>query len=83
MVWNNDKVPNPNIPSRENYGWKRDNDEWLSVRMTPVKMLCRNMIMMNILMTMMKVTIAMIVQVMMMKTINVVNYVFITLSMGD
>ena len=39
--------------------------------------------MMNILMTMMKVTIAMIVQVMMMKTINVVNYVFITLLMGD
>ena len=39
--------------------------------------------MMNILLTMMKVTIAMIVQVMMMKTINVVNYVFITLLMGD
>ena len=39
--------------------------------------------MMNILLTMMKVTIAMIVQVMMMKTINVVNYVFITLLIGD
>ena len=39
--------------------------------------------MMNILLTVMKVTIAMIVQVMMMKTINVVNYVFITLLMGD
>ena len=46
-------------------------------------MLCRKMIVMNILLTMMKVTIAMIVQVMMMKTINVVNYVFITLLMGD
>ena len=42
------------------------------------------MIVMNILLTMMKVTIAMIVQVMMMmKTINDVNYVFITLLMGD
>ena len=50
---------------------------------SPVKMLCRKMIVMNILLTMMKVTIAMIVQVMMMKTINVVNYVFITLLMGD
>lgn len=27
MVWNNDKVPNPNIPSPENYGWEKDNDE--------------------------------------------------------
>lgn len=34
MVWNNDKVPNPNIPSRENYGSKKDNDEWLSVMTT-------------------------------------------------
>ena len=32
---------------------------------------------------MMKVTIVMIVQVMMMKTINVVNYVFITLLRAD
>lgn len=24
MVWNNDKVPKPNIPSPENYGWKKD-----------------------------------------------------------
>ena len=39
--------------------------------------------MMNILRTMMKVKISIIVQVMMMKTSNVVNYVFITLSMGD
>ena len=51
--------------------------------MSPVKMLCRKMIVMNILMTMMKVTVAMIEQVMMMKTINVVNYVFITLLRGD
>ena len=34
MVWNNDKVPNLNIPSRENNGWKKDNDEWLSVMTT-------------------------------------------------
>ena len=34
MVWNNDKVPNPNIPSPENYGWKKDNDEWLPVLTT-------------------------------------------------
>ena len=34
MVWNNDKVPNPNIPSPENYGWKKDNDEWLPVMTT-------------------------------------------------
>ena len=39
--------------------------------------------MMNILLTTMKVRIAMIVQVMMTKTVNVVNYVFITLLMGD
>ena len=24
MVWNNDKVPNPNIPSPENYAWKME-----------------------------------------------------------
>ena len=47
-------------------------------------MLCRKMIVMNILMTMINlVTIAMIVQVMMMKTINVVNDVVITLLMAD
>ena len=39
--------------------------------------------MINILVTMMKVTIALIVPVMMMKTINVVKHVFITLLMGD
>ena len=34
MVWNNDEVPNPDIPSRENYSWKKDNEEWLSVMTT-------------------------------------------------
>ena len=34
IVWNNDMVPNPNIPSRENCGWKKDKDEWLSVMTT-------------------------------------------------
>mgnify|MGYP000084937868 FL=1 len=34
MVWNNDEVPNPNIPSPENYGWKKDKDEWLPVMAT-------------------------------------------------
>ena len=43
-------------------------------------MLCRKMIVMNILLTMMEVTIAMIVQVLMMKTINVVNYVYHTFN---
>ena len=42
----------------------------------PVKMLCRKMMVMNILMIMKKVT-TMIMQVMMIKTINVfVNYVY-------
>ena len=34
MVWNNDKVPNPNIPSPENYGWKKDGDKWVPVMTT-------------------------------------------------
>ena len=29
MVWNNDKVPNPELLSPENYGWERNEDEWL------------------------------------------------------
>ena len=29
MIWNNDKVPNPNIPSPENCGWKKDSNEWV------------------------------------------------------
>ena len=24
MIWTNDKVPNPDLPSPENYGWKKD-----------------------------------------------------------
>ena len=24
MIWANDKVPNPDLPSPENYGWKKD-----------------------------------------------------------
>ena len=31
MVWNNDRVPNPELPSPENYGWERNEDEWLPV----------------------------------------------------
>ena len=38
---------------------------------SPVKILCRKMMVMNALMKMMKVTITMIIQVMMMNTINV------------
>ena len=34
MVWNNDKVPNPNILSPENYGWRKDGDEWRPVMTT-------------------------------------------------
>ena len=51
----------------------------------PVKMLCRNLKMvMNIVMTMMKVIIAMKMQMMMMKTISVfVNCVIIVLLRGD
>ncbi|KAK3733482.1 hypothetical protein QZH41_007067 [Actinostola sp. cb2023] len=31
MVWNNDIVPNPQLPSPQNYGWKMDEDHWLPV----------------------------------------------------
>ena len=34
MVCNNDNVPNPNIPSPENYWWKKDSNEWLPVMTT-------------------------------------------------
>ena len=51
---------------------------------SPVEMLCRKMMVMNILMTMMKGTIATIIQVIMIKTINVFEiYVFITLLRGE
>ena len=31
MVWNNDVVANPEIPSPENYGWEKDDNRWLPV----------------------------------------------------
>ena len=34
MIWNKDKVPNPNIPPPENYGWKKHSNEWLPVMTT-------------------------------------------------
>ena len=30
MVWNNDRVPNPQLPP-QNYGWERMGDKWLPV----------------------------------------------------
>ena len=34
VVCNNDNVPNPNIPSPENYRWKKDSNEWLPLMTT-------------------------------------------------
>ena len=31
MVWNNDIVANPDIPSPENYGWEKHKNRWLPV----------------------------------------------------
>ncbi|CAH3043013.1 unnamed protein product [Porites lobata] len=31
MIWANDKVANPDLPSPENYGWKKDKDKWIPV----------------------------------------------------
>ena len=31
MVWNNDVVANPDIPSPENYGWEKNDNRWLPV----------------------------------------------------
>ena len=31
MVWNNDIVANPDIPSPENYGWEKHDNRWLPV----------------------------------------------------
>ena len=31
MVWNNDRVPNPDLPPPDTYGWKRKEDEWQPV----------------------------------------------------
>ena len=34
MVWNNDCVPNPVLPSPQGYGWTLENDEWNPIRTT-------------------------------------------------
>ena len=31
MVWNNDKVTNPELPSPQDYGWVMKDNEWLPV----------------------------------------------------
>ena len=32
IVWNNDKVANPELPSPGNYGWNMINNEWVAVQ---------------------------------------------------
>ena len=34
MVWNNDKVANPELPSPGNYGWNMLNNEWVAAMAT-------------------------------------------------
>ena len=34
MVWNNDIVPDPQLPSPQNFGWKLEDNEWLPVMTT-------------------------------------------------
>ena len=34
MVWNNDCVANPVLPSPRGYGWKMEDDEWIPVMTT-------------------------------------------------
>jgi len=34
MVWNNDCVPNPVLPSPRGYGWTMENYEWIPVKTT-------------------------------------------------
>ena len=34
IVWNNDKVANPELPSPGNYGWNMINNEWVAVMAT-------------------------------------------------
>ena len=34
LVWNNDIVTNPTLPSPENYGWELHGDKWVPVMMT-------------------------------------------------
>ena len=31
MVWNNDKVVNPELPSPQDHGWMMEDNEWLPV----------------------------------------------------
>lgn len=31
LVWNNDIIPNPELPSPEGYGWAMENDQWVPV----------------------------------------------------
>ena len=34
IVWNNDIVPDPQLPLPQNFGWKLDDKEWLPVMTT-------------------------------------------------
>ena len=34
MVWNNDIVPQPQLPSPDNFGWKLEANKWLPVMTT-------------------------------------------------
>lgn len=34
MVWNNDRVPNPELPSPQDYGWEMEANEWVPVMTT-------------------------------------------------
>ena len=34
MVWNNDCVPNPVLPSPQGYGWTMENGAWIPVLTT-------------------------------------------------
>ena len=34
MVWNNDIVPQPQLPSPDNFGWKLEDNKWLPVMTT-------------------------------------------------
>jgi len=31
MIWNNDRIPNPVLPSPESYGWTKEDDQWMPV----------------------------------------------------
>ena len=34
LVWNNDVVPNPTLPSPENYGWEMHGEKWVPIMTT-------------------------------------------------